>query len=84
MLIAYTEREAHMKTTNNTLEDVTKELLVEPLLYIMEERMEDFAEDRKKYREALCALAEEQKAKNWSKRFTGRRHPWRCSPDGWG
>ena len=45
-----------MKLMRNTLEEVTKELLVEPLLDMMTAQMEDFAEDRRRYREALSTL----------------------------
>lgn len=56
MLAAYIERITPMKTMKNTLEKVTKELLVEPLLNFMTERNEDFAEDAKKYKDALISL----------------------------
>ena len=56
MLVAYIERITPMKTMKNTLEKVTKELLVELLLNFMAERNEDFAEDVKKYKDALISL----------------------------
>ena len=45
-----------MKPMNNTLEKVTKELLAEPLLEMMTERMEDFAEESRKYQAALRTI----------------------------
>jgi len=45
-----------MKTMKNALEEATKKLLVEPLLDMMTEQLEDFAEDQRKYREALSTL----------------------------
>lgn len=45
-----------MKPMNNTLEKVTKELLVEPLLEMMTEHMEDFAEESRKYQAALRTI----------------------------
>lgn len=45
-----------MKTMRNTLEEVTKELLVEPLLDMMTTHMGEFAEDRRRYQDALNTL----------------------------
>ena len=45
-----------MKLMRNTLEEVTQELLVEPLLDMMTAHMGEFAEDRRRYQEALNTL----------------------------
>ena len=48
-----------MKMMRNTLEKVTKELLIEPLLNLMTEQVEDFEEETKAYKNALITLEKE-------------------------